>query len=58
MAQQTLFESLSDDMLIQYEQYLYDAEQKGMGTWAERDQVLWEMNKRGLCNGSANHPSS
>lgn len=40
---------MSDEALMEYEQRLYDREVDGEDTWFERDQVLWEMNRRGLC---------
>lgn len=39
----------SDQQLRDYEAFLYEREVAGEDTWAERDQVLWEMNARGLC---------
>jgi hypothetical protein len=40
---------LSDEELIRLEEQLYDREIAGEDTWYERDQVLWEINRRGLC---------
>ena len=38
----------TDEQLREYEEWLYDQEIAGEDTWADRDQVLWEMNRRGL----------
>lgn len=43
------FSDWSDQALLEYEERLYDDEIGGNDTWAERDAVLWEMNRRGLC---------
>ena len=40
----------SDEALIEYEERLYDEECEGGNTWEVRDEVLWEMNRRGLCD--------
>jgi hypothetical protein len=40
----------SDEALRDYEDALYDREVDGHDTWFERDRVLWEMNRRGLCS--------
>ena len=42
------YENLTDDELRKLEEQLYDAEHDGADTWFERDQVLWEMNRRGM----------
>lgn len=34
------------EALLNYEQFLYDAEIDGDDTWPDRDQVLWELNSR------------
>ena len=40
----------SDQQLLDYEEWLYDREVDGENTWAQRDAVIWEMNRRdGLC---------
>lgn len=44
------YERMTDEQLREYEEYLYDEERDGEDTWAERDQVLWEMNMRGMCS--------
>ena len=44
----TDFSEMSDDELRETEERLYDAERDGEDTWFERDQVLWEMNRRGM----------
>jgi hypothetical protein len=44
----TDYAAMTDQELIALEEYLYDKEVKGDDTWAERDQILWEMNRRGL----------
>lgn len=43
-----LIHDMTDEQLIELEESLYDAEVEGADTWFERDQVLWEMNRRGL----------
>ena len=43
------FENMTDEQLRDYEWRLYDREVEGEDTWFERDQVLWEMNRRGMC---------
>lgn len=43
-----MFNDLTDEQLIALEENLYDDEAAGGGDWFERDQVLWEMNRRGL----------
>lgn len=45
------FAEMTDEQLLAREEFLYDCELEGQDTWAERDAVLWEMNRRGLCNG-------
>lgn len=45
---ETLYGNLTDKQLVELEQVLYDDECRGQDTWFERDQVLWEMNRRGL----------
>ncbi len=47
-------DDLSDEELCALEECLYDCEideDESHDTWFLRDQVLWEMNYRGLCNG-------
>ena len=39
-------EMMTYDQLLAWEQYLYDQEMNGEDTWFERDQVLWEINRR------------
>lgn len=46
---QSVFAEWSDKDLLDYEERLYDFELEGEDTWEERDKVLWEMNRRGLC---------
>jgi hypothetical protein len=41
---------LTVDQLIDLEERLYDMEVEGLEVWFERDQVLLEMNTRGLMN--------
>ena len=48
----------TDAQLIAYEQDLYDREVDGENTWADRDEVLWEMNRRNLCGRSDALPKS
>lgn len=40
------------EALVEYEQRLYDEEVAGEDTWFERDQILWELNRR----DSKSHP--
>ena len=47
------YAELTDDQLVALEESLYDDECDGRDTWAERDQVLWEMNRRGLMDRKA-----
>lgn len=42
------YAAMSDAQLLALEEYLYDEELGGVDTWFERDQVLWEMNRRGF----------
>jgi hypothetical protein len=42
------FSDMSDEDLIALEEFLYDLETEGVDTWFERDQVIWEMNRRDL----------
>lgn len=43
------YDEMSDEQLMALEEELYDLEaQGGLDTWYDRDQVLWEMNRRGL----------
>ena len=46
------YADMTDEQLLALEEYLYDREVAGEDTWAELDQLLWEMNRRGLCSGS------
>lgn len=48
---ESVFAEWSDADLLDYEERLYDCELEGEETWEERDEVLWEMNNRGLCSG-------
>jgi hypothetical protein len=43
------WKNFTDEQLIEYEQSLYDDEVNGEDTWEVRDDLLWEMNYRGLC---------
>lgn len=43
------FEGWSDQQLLDYERDLYEREVAGEQTWEQRDEVLWEMNRRRLC---------
>ena len=47
--QHSEWSGLSDQALLEYEEWLYDQEVAGEDVWYIRDQVLWEMNRRGLC---------
>lgn len=38
----------TDEALLAYEERLYDEKIEGADTWELRDQVLWEINRRGL----------
>ena len=40
----------TDEALLEYEERLYDQEVAGDDVWFERDQVIREMNRRGLCD--------
>lgn len=40
------FTKWTTEALRDYEERLYDQEVSGLDTWFERDQVLWELNKR------------
>lgn len=46
----------SDGQLREYEERLYDDEISGEDTWALRDEVLWEMNRRGMMDRFAQIP--
>ena len=46
------YADMSDADLIALEESLYDDEVAGDDVWAERDRVLWEMNRRGLCSST------
>lgn len=39
---------MSDDELWSEEERLYDLEVEGYDVWFERDQILWEINRRNL----------
>ena len=41
-------ETDTDEQLVEYEITLYEMEVGGIDTWEQRDEVLWEMNRRGL----------
>jgi hypothetical protein len=43
------FADMSDEQLLALEESLYDSDVEGFDVWFLRDQVLWEMNYRGLC---------
>ena len=45
------YSDMTDEQLLALEESLYDMEVAGEDTWYERDQLLWEMNSRGLCSG-------
>lgn len=45
--------SWTDEALRDFEQSLYDEEAEGGNTWELRDEVLWEMNRRGFPKRSA-----
>lgn len=40
------YDDWTTEALLEYEEALYDEEVAGGDTWAERDQVLWELNRR------------
>ena len=42
------YAEMTDEQLVDLEEWLYDMEVDGYDMWFERDQVLWEMNRRGL----------
>lgn len=42
------FAGWSNEALRDYEERLYDEEVFGADIWYQRDQVLWEMNRRGM----------
>jgi hypothetical protein len=42
------FKKFSDRALLDYEENLYEREKSGEATWAERDQVIVELNRRRL----------
>lgn len=39
---------MTDEQLRDLEQELYDLEIDGFDSWWSRDEVLWEMNRRGM----------
>jgi hypothetical protein len=41
------------EALLDYEEFLYDLEIEGEDVWADRDQVLWELNRRNFGRGDA-----
>lgn len=41
-----VYQDWSTEELITEEQFLYDCEIDGEDTWFERDQVLWEIQRR------------
>lgn len=41
------YANMTDEELVAYEERLYEVD--GDDVWYIRDQVLWEMNWRGLC---------
>lgn len=42
------YKDMTNEQLIELEQMLYDLEKDGEDTWFERDQILWETNRRGM----------
>jgi hypothetical protein len=42
------WDSWTDEQLADYEMDLYEREARGEDTWELRDEVLWEMNRRGM----------
>jgi hypothetical protein len=42
------YTNMTDREIIAIEEYLYDRQVAGDDTWGNRDQLLWEMNRRGL----------
>jgi hypothetical protein len=42
------YANMTDEQLKVLEERLYDDELAGEDTWMERDQVLWEINRRGF----------
>lgn len=45
----TNYKYWTDQQLLDFEERLYDDERGGGDTWDLRDEVLWELNRRGLC---------
>jgi len=57
MTQQT-WADWSDAALLEHEQHLYDLEFEGQEwAWEARDEVLWEINRRGLTRIHGEHGS-
>lgn len=52
------FVDWSTEALVEYEQRLYDDEITGEDTWFERDQVLWELNRRDYYETMGKHLGS
>lgn len=42
------YEGWTNEQLADYERDLYEREAHGEDTWELRDDVLWEMNRRGM----------
>jgi hypothetical protein len=47
------FQDWTDEQLLDHEESLYDQEVDGADVWFERDQFLWEMNRRGMMDRRA-----
>ena len=45
------WEDYTDEQLKALEESLYDDEVNGQDVWYLRDKILWEMNRRRLCDG-------
>jgi len=41
-----MYDDMTYEELVEYEQWLYEREVDGDDVWFERDQVLWELNRR------------
>lgn len=57
MIADSVFDGWTDEALIEYEHRLYDREVEGENTWAERDEVLWEIARRGIDGRNGNEVS-
>lgn len=53
MSERGQWSNWTDEALLEYEERLYDQERDGEDTWAERDEVLWEINRRGILRADA-----